>query len=855
MKLLVGLLTASFFLTGSSFAALRALIVVGMPGNQAEADAFADLALTTQKAVIARGGTAEVIGPDGKPARDRILAALARESGLLESDEFWLILFGHCAKGRDELPAFQIKGPRLTVQDLREALEKIPAAKFFFAGTEESGGYLEALKLPKCDILTATETHGEVSAPRFPEHWVAALAQAPQDDLRMIAARAAEVLDKDFVNLGLARSENARFRDSATGKILGPPFGADEVRLAKKVVGRAGPVAASVRAEDIEIPKATGNDLFERIEASDETRAILAEAQSVPNPAGYPAMILQADTLVTVDKTGAIDEERKIRVYVDSHEALDRWANWRFSQDPPIFETRVLAARIILPDATAYVINPARLQAEASGGFNSLLFPRAEPGCVIELAVRETNRPGYQLPMFYREFLLQDSVPTARRTLTLRVPKGRDFRTFLKNVEAEPEHSETDQSRVSVWKMSDLPAYEELPDGPPHREVAAWIGVSTARSWDEFAVWYRGVSEGAFDAGPMVKAKAAEIAGRNPLRQDRIREAFEFVSALRYAAVGCGIGGLRPRTPERVLENRYGDCKDKANLLIALLREMGIHAEFALINRMDTTLKEFPGWQFNHAIAFVPAGEEQKESTWLDSTDTVTPFGAVAPGNLGREALVFGKERAEFRKVALPGDRAGRQTETWVLHEDQPGRWRGTVELGATGLREYEQRLHLKPLSPAQRRELVQRTLDERLPGGDFTITRVSNPSRLDDPFQIAANVVAVPGRAPGAGNQWWRKTVAPTRDRDLILNDGEPFVIEQRVTFECAAPVSAVPEPFSVEAAGQEFSVQYRQTGERSLERTALCAIRSPRVAQADYAAFRAALRDWNARLERFSP
>lgn len=856
MKLLFATLGLFLCAAGPSLAGLRALIVVGMPGSQADADTLAQLAQSTRDGVIARGGTVEIVGPDpdGKPARERILAALGQETRLAESDEFWLFLFGHCAKGRDDKPAFQIKGPRLGAEDLRAALERIPAAKFVFVGAEGSGGYLEVLRLPKCDVLTATEAHGEVSFPRFPEHWVAAFRQAPQEDLRILSARAAEVLEKDIINLGLARAENARLLDSATGKVLGPPFGADSARLAKNVAAVSGP-GSQVRPEDIEIPKATGNELFERVEASDETRAILAEAKAVPNPAGYPAVILQADTQVTLDKAGAVEETRVMRVFVSGEEALDRWAGWSFRQEPPIYETRVTAGRIILPDATSYIVNPVKLQAESSGGFCGLRFPHAEAGSVIELAVKETNRPNFHIPMFYREFSLQETVPTISRSLTLRLPKGREYTTHLQNSRSEPERSETDQSQVLAWKMRDLPAFERLPDAPPDREVTMWLGVSSAKSWDEFASWYRHISEGAFEAGPMVKAKAAEIAARRPARKDRIKEAFEFVSALRYVAIEFGIGGVRPRTPEKVLENRYGDCKDKANLLIALLGEMGIVAEFALINRMDGTVKDFPGWQFNHAIALVPAGEGQAEALWLDSTDTVTPFGFVAPGNAGRDALVFGRDRTDFQRVTLAKSEASKQTENWAMEETSPGQWKGTVKVESAGLREYEQRLQLKSRSPAARSILLQQTFNDRLSGADFAITRISNPSNLAEPMQTEARLETSGSRAPGIGGEWWRKAVPPSRDQDLLLNDGQPFALEQRVTAKLAGPVGALPEPFEIEAGGQKFSISYQKTADRAIERIALCDIRNPRIAKADYPAFRDALRQWTTRLETFSP
>ncbi len=165
-----------------------------------------------------------------------------------------------------------------------------------------------------------------------------------------------------------------RFLESATGKILraalrrGPSSSVEKSR----VHYRSGIDGACA---DIEIPKATGTNLFERVEASDETRAILAEAKAIANPTGYPAIIMQSDNQVTVDKAGAVDEERKIRVFASGDEGLDRWANWSFRQDPPVYETRVMAGRIILPDASSYIVNPAVLQAEAKGGFCGIMFP------------------------------------------------------------------------------------------------------------------------------------------------------------------------------------------------------------------------------------------------------------------------------------------------------------------------------------------------------------------------------------------------------------------------------------------------------------------------------------------------
>ncbi|HEY5792172.1 MAG TPA: DUF3857 domain-containing protein, partial [Chthoniobacterales bacterium] len=435
---------------------------------------------------------------------------------------------------------------------------------------------------------------------------------------------------------------------------------------------------STVSPDEIEIPKAEGDALFVAQPATEETRRILAEAGAAPNPLGYPAVLLRAENDLTMDATGATTEEETIRVFLKDTEALDRWASRSFPLDPPMIETKVLAARIILPDATACVLNPKKFSNACGGGVCGLTFPKAQAGSVVELSTIQSTRPAYELPMFYREFFLQEDIPTLSRRITLRLPKDKTYATYLKNAQAAPEASETEFSRVLTWKFGPLAAFEPLPDSQPEREIVAWLGLSSVGSWEEFIRWYRHISEGAFEAGPKVQAKAKEITATYPGRMERIRAAFEFVSALRYRFIELGIGGYRPRTPEQVMENLYGDCKDKANLLIALLRSMGIPADFVLINRLDSTDVAFPGWQFNHAIASVPPGEGQPETLWLDTTDTITPFGYLAPGNFGRDALVFRDSDAVFLKVTSASTGPSRTLQRWALNETEPGRWNGT---------------------------------------------------------------------------------------------------------------------------------------------------------------------------------
>ena len=77
----------------------------------------------------------------------------------------------------------------------------------------------------------------------------------------------------------------------------------------------------------------------------------------------------------------------------------------------------------------------------------------------------------------------------------------------------------------------------------------------------------------------------------------------------RYVGLEFGIHGYKPYKVTQVLARRFGDCKDKASLMVALLREVGIDAELVLVRtrrggRIDAEPASLA--VFDHAIVYVP---------------------------------------------------------------------------------------------------------------------------------------------------------------------------------------------------------------------------------------------------------
>lgn len=85
--------------------------------------------------------------------------------------------------------------------------------------------------------------------------------------------------------------------------------------------------------------------------------------------------------------------------------------------------------------------------------------------------------------------------------------------------------------------------------------------------------------------GSAVKQEADRIAKAQTAPLDRARAALKLVQQdVRYIYVGLNAGNLTPVSADQTWQRRYGDCKGKTVLLLALLRELGVEAEPVLIN-------------------------------------------------------------------------------------------------------------------------------------------------------------------------------------------------------------------------------------------------------------------------------
>src|SRR5262249_33517620 len=246
-------------------------------------------------------------------------------------------------------------------------------------------------------------------------------------------------------------------------------------------------------------------------------------------------------------------------------------------------------------------------------------------GDVLEYLVRyrivKPEVPG----QFWYEYSFVKRAVAKDEQLEISVPREKHLRVV--SPEFKPEVNEEGARRVYRWKQSNLTVKETDPNEgarriPPNPDVQ----VTTFASWEEVGKWYRGLQKDSLQVTPAIQAKAAALTKGLTSDEDKIRAIYNFVS-LKYHYIGLdfGIGRYQPHTADDVLDNGYGDCKDKHTLLASLLQAVGIEAWPVLVHTLRKLDSDVPSpAQFNHVISLVPQGDR---FIWLDTTPEVSPYG------------------------------------------------------------------------------------------------------------------------------------------------------------------------------------------------------------------------------------
>ena len=353
------------------------------------------------------------------------------------------------------------------------------------------------------------------------------------------------------------------------------------------------------------------------------------------------ATIVEKTVDVEIRADGGTVERSTLRVRIDSPADLAAWSPYavyfdaqRTIESLTAYATTPAGATLPVP---AGEIATAELAADgafrASSKVRTVRFPTVPAGSVLTVETTIQQRSDFGADGIS---LASEKAPVASLRVTVH-GAGRGLRWRISGSRAGLTAQESADGVVVT--ASGLPALKKERFAPSGRSRGPVLRFAWAQeaSWEQVGRWYQGLLASVPAAGEDLARTARELTAGREERRARLAALLDFVRRrVRYVAAGAAIDGHRPAAPGEVLARRWGDCKDKAVLLVAMLRGVGIEAYPALIHlgADDSIDAEFPSpFQFNHVVVAVAAG------------------GVAAPGDPVADGLLFVDPTQEGRSI------------------------------------------------------------------------------------------------------------------------------------------------------------------------------------------------------------
>jgi len=306
----------------------------------------------------------------------------------------------------------------------------------------------------------------------------------------------------------------------------------------------------------------------------------------------------------------------------------------------------------------------------------------------------------YEIPDSW--FLSGEHVSTQHASYQLIFPPGMAPRYRMVNIDQEPlKEKLKDGSESWSWAFENFKPIKIEPYGPDIREVLPGIMAAPKEfqyegyrgdmsTWEDYGRWFSLLNKGRDELPQATKEKVAEITSGLKSDKEKAEALYHYLqSKTRYVNISLGIGGLQPFPAEVVDKNGYGDCKALSNYMVALLKEAGVKAYYAIImagSDASPVIEDFPSHQANHVIVSIP---QAQDTLWLECTSQTNPFGYQGSFTGDRKALLVTEEGGRLVNTNRYPDSLNRQIRKAEVHLDIAGNAKGTVKTMYSGI-QYE---------------------------------------------------------------------------------------------------------------------------------------------------------------------
>ncbi len=379
--------------------------------------------------------------------------------------------------------------------------------------------------------------------------------------------------------------------------------------------------------------------------------SLLESAKAVPIQTDAGVQDLLEEALISYDAQGCQELRYRYVFRVDRDASVTDWRQVSMAWSPWYEAKPELRARVITPDGHSYELDPKTIGEYSSDNGDKDVYgdgrtlkaplPQLCKGAIAEVYIIRKETKPFASSGAVGWWGVSQPFPIQRTRIEISAPISAALKAKAYNLPgAEFTRTQKDGLVRLSLELGPMPAQKKRAANLPDTEAyLPGISYSTTPSWHDAAVEYSSVVDRQIADSDMKAWVDAAIQGETT-RDGKIAKILAKLHAqARYTGIEFGVRAIVPAAPAETLRRGYGDCKDKATLLVAALRAAGIPAEVALVDvgpGADVD-PEMPGLrQFDHAIVHVPSDKP----LWIDATAEFARLGTRYSGVEGRYALI-----------------------------------------------------------------------------------------------------------------------------------------------------------------------------------------------------------------------
>jgi hypothetical protein len=305
---------------------------------------------------------------------------------------------------------------------------------------------------------------------------------------------------------------------------------------------------------------------------------------------------------------------------------------------------------------------------------------------------------------------------------------------------------------VYCWYKRNIAPFKSEPGMVAPSDVATKLLVSTSPDWYAKSVWFNKVNEDfkSFAVTPEVQDITDKLLKGVGDELEKISILNHWTAEeIRYSGISMGTGeGYTLHPGSMTFLDRCGVCKDKAGMLVTLLRAAGFES-YPAMTMAGSRIDAIPADQFNHSVAVVKRANGHwmlLDPTWIpgvremwSSAEQQQEFLMGIPG--GADIMTTPVSPAENHYWKLNGSSA--------LKED--GTLEGEFTLTAEGQSDANIRRAFVRSYTSSWKEYLPNVMYAVSPRAEITGLKMGDPTDLKDPISISVTY-RIPRYAVAAG-------------------------------------------------------------------------------------------------------